>query len=150
MRVYETVSDLAADVGAEIGVSGWVDVSQGVVDAFADATGDRQWIHVDPERAARGPYGATIAHGYLTLSLVPVLLMEVYTVTDVSSVINYGADGVRFPAPVRIPARLRGRVTLASVEPSGAGQRVVFAVAVEVEGESKPACVVRVMYLMIP
>ncbi|MCM3920503.1 MaoC family dehydratase [Frankia sp. AiPs1] len=150
MRVYETVSDLAADVGAEIGVSGWVDVSQKVVDAFADATGDRQWIHVDPERAARGPYGATIAHGYLTLSLVPVLLMEVYTVTDVSSVINYGADGVRFPAPVRIPARLRGRVTLASVEPSGAGQRVVFAVTVEVEGESKPACVVRVTYLMIP
>lgn len=125
-----------------LGVSPWLEISQTAVDAFASATGDDQWIHVDPVRAGSGPFGGTIAHGYLTLGLLPVLWRQVFQVHGVRARINYGLDHVRFPAPLRVGARARGRVTLISAE--SMPQRAVqarFETTVEIEAEQRPACV---------
>jgi len=146
MSQSETLSRLRSLVGTEIHVSPWTDVSPGRVQAFAAATGDRQWIHVDPERAAReSPWKATIAHGYLTLSLYPMLRglvaadHEAYP--GVRQVINYGLDKLRFPSAVRTGSRVRARCTLLKVEPVTGGLQVSEQYTVDIDGEAKPACV---------
>ena len=136
------LAELERLVGTELGVSDWRIVTQQQVDGFADATDDHQWIHVDPERAAReSPYGATVAHGFLSLSLIVALVSEVVEVPDARIGINYGLDRVRFPAPVPVGSRIRGRVVLAGFEPIAGGAQLRFAVTVEREGSEKP-CVV--------
>jgi acyl dehydratase len=142
MKVFSTPAELAAAVGTEIGVGDWLAIEQSRIDQFAEATGDHQWIHVDPERAAAGPFGATIAHGFLTLSLIPALGQQIYRVEGVRMGINYGLNKVRFPAPVRVGSKVRARVTIAeATEVSGGGYQFVSRVTIEVEGQEKPACV---------
>ena len=133
--VFEKPADLEAAVGRALGASDWLEITQERVDQFADATGDHQWIHVDPERAKRGPFGATIAHGYLTLSLVNLFLPQILEVRGISMGVNYGVDRVRFPAPVKVGARVRGGGELVEVEAQkdGAVQAKVR-VTVEIEG----------------
>ncbi|MFF2846096.1 MaoC family dehydratase [Streptomyces sp. NPDC058001] len=144
------LADLAGLLGTRLGVSGWLTVDQSRVDLFADATGDDQWIHVDPERAASGPYGATIAHGYLTLSLLPVLVGEAFRLTGVGRRVNYGLDKVRFPSPVVVGARVRAVVTLREVEPVPAGGiRMGLRCVVEIEDGGKPACVADTLTLLM-
>ncbi len=140
------VDDLETMVGRHLGYSEELVVDQERIDRFADATGDHQWIHVDPERAARGPFGTTIAHGYLTLSLVPVLLSQLLHVEGVALAVNYGCNKVRFPAPVPVGSALRLGATLASVEHVEGGVQVVLDVVVEVAGADKPSCAAQVVY----
>ncbi|WP_330232306.1 MaoC family dehydratase [Nocardia sp. NBC_00508] len=136
-----TMETLRTATGAELGVSGWIELDQQRIDAFAEATEDRQWIHVDPERAAAGPYGTTIAHGYLTLSLLPPIIGQIFRIADAAARINYGVNKVRFPAPVPSGSRIRGRARIASVEEVSGGLQVSLAVTVEREGGDKPVCV---------
>lgn len=143
MRTFASAEDLRGAVGEELGVGAWITVDQARIDAFAEATGDQQWIHVDPERAARdSPYGATVAHGYLTLALVPAFIASARALPGARLSLNYGLNRVRFPAPVIVGARLRGRVALAGAERVEGGLRVVYAVTAEIEGGTKPALVV--------
>ncbi|WP_433663094.1 MaoC family dehydratase [Nocardia sp. CA-128927] len=136
-----TMASLRDAAGADLGVSGWIEISQDRITAFAEATEDRQWIHVDPQRAAEGPYGTTIAHGYLTLSLLPAIMREVFDISDASARINYGLNKVRFPSPVPAGSRIRGRATIVSVDEVSGGLQVVIATVVECEGSDKPACI---------
>ena len=129
-------------VGHDLGTSNWLEITQERVNQFADATGDHQCIHVDPERAAAGPFGAPIAHGYLTLSLSNALLPEIVEVRDVSMGVNYGANKVRFPAPVPVGSRIRAQVTLASVEDVPGGVQTTMVITIEIDGGIKPACVI--------
>jgi acyl dehydratase len=138
---FNSLDELKAAIGTEVGVSDWCEVSQERINTFADATGDHQWIHIDPERAAQGPFGTTIAHGYLTLSLLPVLSQGVTTVNGVRMGVNYGLNKVRFPAPVPAGSRVRARFELLSVEDIEGGAQVVSRVTVEREGGDKPVCV---------
>ena len=133
---------LQAQVGQEIHRSDWFDVTQARVNAFADATGDHQWIHVDPEKAKDGPFGTTIAHGYLTLSLVNMFLPEIIDVQGISMGVNYGADKLRFPSPVKVGSRVRGVGELIAVENVKGGVQSTVRVTVEIEGSDRPACVV--------
>jgi acyl dehydratase len=135
------VSGIAELLGTELGPSGWIDVDQQRIDAFAAATDDSQWIHVDPERAAAGPFGTTVAHGFLTLSLCVPLLSEVLHVDGYRLSINYGLNRVRFPAPVPAGSRVRGRFRVASVEEVEGGDQAVLEATVEREGGEKPVCV---------
>jgi acyl dehydratase len=147
------VSTLEQFVGRELGVSSWLTVDQGRINEFADCTGDRQWIHVDVERAKReSPLGSTIAHGYLTLSLVATMSMEMGLVpTGVSQVLNYGLDRVRFIAPVKAGSRIRNRVMLLAAEPQDKGRfLLIFQNTVEIEGETKPALIAQTLALLIP
>ena len=148
MRVFTTVDALRAAAGADLGTSGWLMVTQERVDAFAEATGDFQWIHVDPVRAAAGPYGGTIAHGFLTLSLVPALASEVFRIETAGPRLNYGLDRVRFPAPVPVGARIHCRVRLAEVADAPTGVRLTLDHTVEVEGGTRPACVARQLVVL--
>jgi acyl dehydratase len=142
MRTFESVADLAAAAGETIGQSSWVTITQDDVNLFADATGDHQWIHVDPERAAAGPCGKTIAHGYMTLALLPRLQHEMYTVNGVKLAINYGLNKVRFPAPVPAGSRVRAQASLVSVDEVGDGAvQATVSTTVEIDGSAKPACV---------
>ena len=143
MRVFAGPEDMQAAVGTDLGVSGWVEVAQARIDAFAEATGDRQWIHVDPERARReSPYGTTVAHGYLTLSVLPVFIYDVIRLAGVRRSVNYGSNRVRFPAPVPAGSRLRGRIRLVAAEPmEGGALRATLQTTVEIEGSERPACV---------
>jgi acyl dehydratase len=127
--------------GAELGPSAWIEVTQERIDRFAEATGDFQWIHVDPERAAAGPFGGTIAHGYLTLSLIPVLAFEVVPRTDARMQVNYGLNRVRFPAPVPSGSRVRATFRVDSVESFDWGRQVTMTVTLEREGCDKPVCI---------
>jgi len=138
---YKTLAELQALAGQELGTSDWITVDQARIDLFAQATGDEQWIHTDPVRAAAGPFGATVAHGFLTLSLIPLLFDSGFHVADVRMGINYGLNRVRFAAPVRVGSRLRGRFKLLSYEPLEGGAQLVVEATVEIEGSSKPACV---------
>ncbi len=138
---YKTLAELQALAGQELGTSDWITVDQARIDLFAQATGDEQWIHTDPVRAAAGPFGATVAHGFLTLSLIPLLFDSGFHVADVRMGINYGLNRVRFAAPVRVGSRLRGRFKLLSYEPLEGGAQLVVEATVEIEGGSKPACV---------
>ncbi|MFA9430251.1 MaoC family dehydratase [Egicoccus sp. AB-alg2] len=142
-RIVEGIEGLRALVGQEIGATDWMEVTQAQVDQFADATGDHQWIHVDVERAAEGPFGGTIAHGFLTLALIPRVLTSVVDVRGFSMVVNYGLDKVRFPAPLPVGAKLRGVVTVDEVTEVGTGVQVAFTIAFEIDGADKPACVAR-------
>ncbi len=132
-------------VGHHLGYSDWVVVDQERIHRFADATGDHQWIHVDPERAAKGPFGTTIAHGYLTLSLVPFLLAQVVRVENIGLAVNYGCNKVRFPAPVPVGSEVRAGASVASAESVDGGVQVVLDVTVEVRGAAKPCCAAQVV-----
>lgn len=142
MRRHATLAGLQALVGQEIGVSDWVTVDQRRIDLFAEATGDRQWIHVDPARAAAGPFGATVAHGFLTLSLLAELGDSAFAIDDVVMGLNYGLDRVRFPAPVKAGSRVRGRFVLQSFTAlQDGGAQLAVEATIEIEGGGKPACV---------
>lgn len=141
MRLFAGPEELQEAVGQEIGVSSWLEVTQERVDQFAAATGDNQWIHIDPERAADGPFGATIAHGYLTLSLMVPFMLEIYRVENRKHAVNYGVNKVRFPAPVPVGSRLRGRLTLAAAEEIQGGVQLVWSVVIERDGGDRPVCV---------
>ena len=146
--VVNGLEEITALAGADLGRTGWTEVTQERVNLFADATGDHQWIHVDPGRAAAGPFGGTIAHGYLTLSMVIPLFTELLEVTGISMTINYGLNKVRFPAPVPVGAKIRLAVVVAAVEPVGDGGAVQLTVdfVVELDGGTKPACVAQAIY----
>ena len=141
MRHFAHLHDLQALVGREIGVSDWISVDQQRIDQFAAATGDHQWIHVDPVRAADGPFGRTIAHGFLTLSLVPEMFATAFDIADVHMGVNYGLNRVRFTAPVPSGSRVRGHFVLKAYEPIEGGAQLTVEVRVELEGSAKPACV---------
>jgi acyl dehydratase len=141
MRSFARLADLAALEGQEIGVSDWLVVDQARIDAFAQATGDDQWIHVDPVRAAAGPFGVTVAHGFLTLSLLPELFASAFSIADVRMGVNYGLDRVRFPSPVPVDSRLRAVCRLKAFEPVAGGAQLTTTITIEREGGAKPACV---------
>lgn len=149
MKVYEGLEQLEADLGRHVGYSDWMEITQERIDTFADATGDHQWIHVDPARAAEGPYGRTIAHGYLTLSLLPVLGAEVMEIRGFAMMINYGVDKVRFPAPVPVGSRIRAGIELTSLERKSSGVQLGSLVTVEVEGSDRPAVVAETVRMMV-
>jgi acyl dehydratase len=142
---YATLAELAAHVGQPLGTSDWVVVDQARIDAFAAATGDHQWIHVDPERARAGPFGTTIAHGFLTLSLLPLLFDSGFAIADVKMGVNYGLNRVRFVTPVPAGGRLRAHFKLLAFEPlpvpSGFGAQLTVEATIELEGAPRPACV---------
>ncbi|MFI6105554.1 MaoC family dehydratase [Streptomyces sp. NPDC093595] len=140
-RVFTSAEELRAAVGEQLGHSDWLEVDQKRIDLFAEATGDHQWIHVDPERAATGPFKATIAHGYLTLSLLPLFVPQIMRVEGMRMGVNYGTNKVRFPSPVPVGSRLRATAVLKGVEDAGGGVQVTAVVTVEREGGEKPACV---------
>jgi acyl dehydratase len=140
--VFERPADLLAGVGTDLGATDWLEITQERIDLFADATGDHQWIHVDPDRAKDGPFGTTIAHGYLTLSLVNTFLPDLLEVTTFSAGVNYGTDKTRFPAPVPVGSRLRGTGRITGADEVKGGVQVTVTVTVEIEGGDRPACVV--------
>ncbi|WIM89711.1 MaoC family dehydratase [Candidatus Mycobacterium wuenschmannii] len=146
---YDGIAGFEAHVGQHLGYSDWHQVTQKEIDLFAEATGDHQWIHVDPEKAAAGPYGSTIAHGYLTLSLVPILVQQIYRITGLAMQVNYGSDKLRFPAPVPVDSRIRAGAELVKVERNDKGGRATVRVTVEVEGSERPACVVDTIAAMV-
>jgi len=141
MRSFEHLSELQPLVGQTIGVSDWITVTQQRIQLFADATGDHQWIHLDAERAAKGPFGTTIAHGFLTLSLLPEMGASAFQVLDTRMGVNYGLGKVRFPAPVPSGSRLRGHFKLTKYEPLDGGAQLTVEVTMEREGSDKPVCV---------
>ena len=128
-------------MGEQVGLSNWFTVEQPQIDQFAQATGDHQWIHIDPQRAAQGPFGATIAHGFLTLSLLPMLFESSFVIDDVRMGINYGLNKVRFITPVRVGSRIRGRFKVLAFEPLPGGAQLTVQATIELEGADKPACV---------
>lgn len=140
--VFEGREALLASTGTDLGRSDWLTIDQERIDTFAQATGDHQWIHCDPERAKDGPFGTTIAHGYLTLALVNLFLPQLLEVRGHTMGVNYGTDRVRFPAPVPCGSRVRGAGSVLSVTPKGEGVQIVVRVAVEIEGAERPGCVV--------
>jgi len=141
MRLFETIAELKELVGQDIGVSDWITVTQERIQLFADATNDHQWIHVDVERAKAGPFGATIAHGFLTLSLLPEMAASAFGVRETRMGVNYGLNKVRFPAPVPSGSRLRGRFKLIGYEPLEGGAQITVQVTMEREGSHKPVCI---------
>jgi acyl dehydratase len=141
----ETLNDLASYVGKELGTSSWVDVDQDRINAFADATDDHQWIHVDAERAKDGPFGGTIAHGYLTLSLLIPMWTDILEVGDVHTMVNYGLNKVRFPSPVPSGSKIRARATLAAFDVIPGGAQLAVDILVERQGGDKPACVAQLV-----
>jgi acyl dehydratase len=142
MRVIASVEELKALIGQEVAVTGWVDVSQERVNMFAEATGDHQWIHLDVERSRReSPYGGTIAHGFLTLSLLPMLMESAVSMPNCKMGVNYGLNKVRFPAPVPVGSRVRARMTLLEVEDIEGGAQIMWKVTIERDGGDKPVCV---------
>ena len=150
MRVFHTFEEIEAAAGQEIGTSDWVQIKQDRVNQFADATGDHQWIHVDVERSTAGPFGGTIAHGYLTLSLVPWLGSMVFTLQTPGAKLNYGVNKVRFPNPVRVGSRIRSRVTIGKVTDIPTGKQLTVNHVIEIKGEDKPACVAETVVLLLP
>lgn len=142
MKIFETLEDLSAQAGQLVGSSEWVIITQAQIQQFADATGDHQWIHVDPERARTGPFGATIAHGFLTLSLLPQLFEKTIAVRSTRMAVNYGLNKVRFLAPVLVDSRLRAHFTLVKSEPiEGNGMQMLWEMRIEREGQAKPVCI---------
>lgn len=151
MRRFDTLDELAACVGQEVATSDWVTVTQEQVNRFADATGDHQWIHVDVDRARAGPFGAPIAHGFLTLSLLPVFFDSAFEIRQGGMGVNYGLNKVRFTSPVPVGSRLRARMTLLSATPiDGNGLQMAWLVAIEREGAEKPVCVAEALVRRYP
>jgi acyl dehydratase len=148
VRTFRDIAELEKAVGTHLGYSEWHTITQDQIDTFAEATGDHQWIHVDPVKAASGPFGGTIAHGYLTLSLVPMLCWEIFKVEGVETGVNYGANRLRFPAPVPVGSRVRAGIELISAAPTSGGCRIATLIAVEIEGGDKPACVVETLSVL--
>ena len=141
--VFSSADELIAAEGRELGVTDWVEIRQQRIDQFADATDDHQWIHVDPERAKDGPFGACVSHGYLTLSLANLFLPQLVSYQRLKMGVNYGCDKVRFPSPVKVNSRVRGRGQVVAAEPvKGDGVQVTVRISVEIEGADKPGCVV--------
>jgi acyl dehydratase len=148
--VFQTPADLTSAVGRHLGHSDWLLITQERINTFADATGDHQWIHVDPERAKTGPFGACIAHGYLTLSLVNMFLPQIVDVRGIRMGVNYGCDKVRFPAPVKVGSRVRGGGELVKVEDVKDGVQATVRITVEIEGSDRPGCVVDTISRFFP
>ena len=148
MRTFTDIDQLAAAVGEPLGTSDWFEVTQERVDQFADATDDHQWIHVDRERAAQGPFGGTIAHGYMTVSLIPALSQSIFSVETDGPRLNYGLNKVRFPNPVPVGSRVRAHATLAELADVPAGKQLVVRYTIEIEGQDKPACVAETVVLL--
>ena len=150
MRVFTTFEELTEAAGTELGTSDWVVIDQARVNQFADATGDHQWIHVDVARAKDGPFGGTIAHGYLTLSLVPWLGSQVFTLQTPGAKLNYGVNKVRFPSPLLVGSRIRLHVRMGEVIDIPSGKQLTVKHTVEIEGSDKPACVAETVVLLLP
>jgi acyl dehydratase len=151
IKHFATLAGLVTQTGQVLAQSDWIDVEQSRIDAFADATRDPQWIHIDPVRAALGPFGTTIAHGFLTLSLLPALLHTAFVIDDVGMGVNYGLNRVRFPAPVPSGSRIRARFTLLAFEPlPGGGAQLTIEATVEREGSAKPVCVAEMLTRQYP
>ncbi|MDO5629104.1 MAG: MaoC family dehydratase [Mobilicoccus sp.] len=150
MQVFAGIEEFEAAVGQPLGTSDWIDVTQEMIDQFAHATHDHQWIHVDPERAKDGPFGTTIAHGYLTLSLISAMFAQVYRVDGLKLGINYGSNKVRYPTVVPVGSRVRAHVELKSVTTIPMGRQAVTGVTVELEGSEKPACVAEIVSVLVP
>ena len=147
---FDEPAALLQAVGQHLGYSDWLQIDQRRIDLFADATGDHQWIHVDPVRAAEGPFGRTIAHGYLTLSLANLFLPMIMQVDNTSMGVNYGCEKVRFPAPVPVGSRVRGGGEVVSAEEVKGGVQVVVRMTIEIEGSERPACVVDTISRFFP
>lgn len=142
MKTFQTIAELAACVGQKVAVSDWLTITQQQVNLFADATGDHQWIHIDPEKARSGPFGTPIAHGFLTLSLIPQFFAMAFKVSATRLGVNYGLNKVRFTSPVPVGSRLRARMKLLAVQPlDQGGSQFTWEVTVEREGQTKPACI---------
>ena len=150
MRVFTTFDELAGAVGEDLGSTDWLEVTQERVDAFADATGDHQWIHVDVEQARSGPFGGTIAHGYLTLSLIPYFTPQLFEIATPGAKLNYGVNKVRFPNPVKVGSKIRASARIAHVSDVPAGKQLVTHYTLEIDGEDKPACVAETVVLLLP
>jgi len=142
MPTFSSPRELRAAIDQELGPSDWLEITQDRIDGFAEATGDHQWIHVDVERAAKGPFGSTIAHGFLTLSLVPMLTRQYYSVENAAMTVNYGLNRVRFVSPVRVGSRLRARSTIVEAADVGDAVQVILRTTIELDGATRPACVV--------
>jgi acyl dehydratase len=149
LRVFTSLDDVAAAAGQDLGSTDWIAVEQDRVDAFADATGDHQWIHVDVERAKDGPFGGTIAHGYLTLSLVPWLGSQIFSLDTPGAKLNYGVNKVRFPSPLLVGKRVRGHAAFGDVTDLPTGKQLIIRYTVEIEDEPKPACVAETVVLLL-
>ena len=147
---FETPADLLAAVGQHLGYSDWLEIDQQRIDLFADATGDHQWIHVDPQRAADGPFGKTIAHGYLTLSLANLFLPQIMQVNNVSMGVNYGCEKVRFPAAVPVGSQVRGGGEVISAQEVKGGVQIVVRMTIEIQGSDRPACVIDTISRFFP
>ena len=149
-RIINGSEELKGLIGQHLGYSDWMEITQERVNQFADATGDHQWIHIDPERATKeSPFGGPIAHGYLTLSLVPYLGSQVFSLETPGAKLNYGVNKVRFPSPVPVGSRIRSRVVMGEVTDLPAGKQLTFRHTVEIEGQDKPACVAETVVLLI-
>ena len=143
MRIFKTPAELKDHVGEELGQSDWLEITQDRINTFADATGDHQWIHVDVDKAKDGPFGAPIAHGYLTASLANFFLPRIVSVEGISMGVNYGCDKIRFPAPVKVGSKIRGSAALTSAEDTkDGGVQAKITVTIEIEGGDRPACVI--------
>lgn len=149
MRVLNNSQEVADAAGEELGVSSWLEITQERINLFADATGDHQWIHVDAQKAASGPFGSTIAHGYLTLSLLPFFGAQVFAFAGDGARLNYGINKVRFMSPVPVGSRLRARIELAEVVEIPKGQQAILRYTLEIEGVEKPACVAESVVLLL-
>jgi acyl dehydratase len=149
MRTFTSLDELTDAVGEELGSSSWLQIDQDRIDAFADATLDHQWIHVDVEAAGAGPFGTTIAHGFLTLSLLPHFASQVFRLETPGARLNYGLDKVRFPSPVPVDSRLRSHVRFGEVRDLAAGKQLVVEHTVEIEGQDRPACVAAHVVLLL-
>lgn len=147
MRTFASIDEVKAAVGEELGASEWHQVTQDKINAFADATGDHQWIHVNEEMAKMGPFGTTIAHGYYTLSLSPMLLGQIWSVEGVKMGVNYGLNKLRFITPVKVGSNLRATGKLLGCEPKAGGDAVTVQITFEIEGEAKPAAVAEAIFL---
>ena len=150
MQKFNGLDEFEKAVGTHLGYSDWHTITQEQIDLFAEATGDHQWIHVDPERAKSGPFGTTIAHGYLTLSIIPSLVWQIYTVENLSMGVNYGSNKVRFPSPVPVGSRVRAGAELLALDKGPNGAQATVRVTVEREGGDKPACVAEVVSVLVP
>jgi acyl dehydratase len=149
LRTFTTTDEIEAAVGEDIGPTDWIEIDQARVDLFADATEDHQWIHVDQEQAAAGPFGGTIAHGYMTLSLIPWLSSQLFAVETPGARLNYGLNKVRFPHPVKVGKRIRGRASVVALTDVPAGKQLTVAYTIEIEDEAKPACVAETVVLLL-
>jgi acyl dehydratase len=149
MRTFTTFEQLSQAVGQDLGTTDWLEITQERVDAFADATGDHQWIHVDVERAKDGPFGGTIAHGYLTLSLIPQFTPDLFSLETPGARLNYGVNKVRFPSPVKVGAKIRATAQITDVTDVPAGKQMITRYTIEIDGEDKPACVAETVVLLL-